>query len=107
MTVVATIEVGIGRSLSLPRAEVMAIAVGGAVAVAVGPVASVQQVRISGSLGLSLSFPLAVVDPVAETVVAVVAKSVAVAVQVGLSLSLGLSLSFPLAVVDPGAKTVV
>merc|ERR1712198_697999 len=72
----------------------MAVAVGG-VAIAVGPVATVQQVRIS--LGLSLSLPLAVVDPVAQTVVAetvaVMAETVASVEEVGVSLCLGFRLS--------------
>merc|ERR1711872_1081100 len=82
----------------------MAVAVGG-VAIAVGPVATVQQVRIS--LGLSLSLPLAVVKSMAVAV-GPVAKSVvskSVVAVVGLSLSLGLRL--PLAVVDTVAQTVV
>merc|ERR1719312_1914391 len=82
----------------------MAVAVGG-VAIAVGPVSTVQQVRIS--LGLSLSLPLAVVKSM-TVAVGPVAKSMvskSVVAVVGLSLSLGLSL--PLAVVDTVAQTVV
>merc|ERR1712002_1206963 len=80
------------------------------VAKSMAVVATVQQVGISSSLGLSLGLPLSVVGQsmaiVAKSSIAKVSKSVAVAIQVGLSL--GLSLSLPLAiVVAPVAQTMV
>merc|ERR550517_1873554 len=87
MAVVSTVVVRVSLGLSLPLAVV------NSVAVAVGAVATVQQVGISSGLGLSLSLPLAVV------------KCMAVAV-VGLSGSLRLSLGLPLAIVKSMAVAV-
>merc|ERR550517_1310434 len=69
----------------------------------------VAVVGLSGSLRLSLGFPLAIVKSVAVAV-GPVAKSVvaqSVVAVVGLSLSLGLSHSLPLAVVKSVAIAVV
>merc|ERR550517_149752 len=91
MAVVSTVVVRVSLGLSLPLAVVnsVAVAVGG-VAIALGPVATVQQVGISSGIGLSLSLPLSVVKSMA---VAVVAKTVASVEEVGVSLCLGFRLS--------------
>merc|ERR1712012_1205039 len=72
-------------------------------------VSTIQKVRVSLSLGGSLSLPLAVVvSPVAKTVVPQSTTIVSTTIQkVGVSLSLGGSLSLTLAVVAKTVSTVV